>query len=53
MGSRERVAMICDHKDCLPPMRNFGDPTWKCPIHGRGVRQSDRHIARPARRKKK
>lgn len=39
-----RIAMMCDHKDCLPPYRRFFDSEesaaeWKCPDHGRAVRQ--------------
>lgn len=48
----DRVALICDHKDCKPPMRNFGDPNWKCPVHKRSVRQVD-HPYRQATKKKK
>jgi hypothetical protein len=42
-----RIAMMCDHKDCLPPYRRFFDSEeqaaeWKCPDHGRAVRQENK-----------
>lgn len=38
----ERVAMVCPDKDCNPRQRSFLDPKWKCPTHGKAVRQPNR-----------
>lgn len=34
-----RVAMVCPHPDCNPRRREFDNPGWKCPTHGKAVRQ--------------
>jgi hypothetical protein len=38
-AAQTRDAWICPDERCVPPRRNFGDPNWTCPEHGKAVRQ--------------
>jgi hypothetical protein len=47
LALHRRFAVVCDHPECNPRARSFFESVeaaegWRCPDHGRGVRQVNR-----------